>query len=192
MIGAFPMARREALFAELQPLVTTFAGHPWAWARQEEGDVWSTLTSAAASARQDLRAGSPMAGVSPDRASLPRPNRLGASHVGGRGFGRVGDAHQRRRMVRLFECIGDHEGDRLALMVHAIVLEHVQALADIRVHAALVRPIGKPRRVAVGEDRDHAGRPFRRRAVNRGNAAVRDRAPHDGAVRLSGPSNSAA
>jgi ATP-dependent DNA ligase len=37
VIGAFPMARRRELFAELQPLVTTFDDHPWAWARQEEG-----------------------------------------------------------------------------------------------------------------------------------------------------------
>jgi ATP-dependent DNA ligase len=37
VIGAFPMSRREELFAELQPLVTSFDGHPWAWAGQEEG-----------------------------------------------------------------------------------------------------------------------------------------------------------
>jgi ATP-dependent DNA ligase len=37
VIGAFPAARRTELFAELQPLVTTFEDHPWAWARQEEG-----------------------------------------------------------------------------------------------------------------------------------------------------------
>ncbi len=37
VIGAFPMARRKALFTELQPLVTTFDDHPWAWAKQEEG-----------------------------------------------------------------------------------------------------------------------------------------------------------
>jgi ATP-dependent DNA ligase len=27
------MARRKELFTELQPLVTTFEGHPWNWAR---------------------------------------------------------------------------------------------------------------------------------------------------------------
>lgn len=37
VIGAFPMARRRELFEELQPLVTDFESHPWAWARQEEG-----------------------------------------------------------------------------------------------------------------------------------------------------------
>ena len=37
VIGAFPMARRRELFAELQPLVTTFDDHPWSWARQETG-----------------------------------------------------------------------------------------------------------------------------------------------------------
>jgi ATP-dependent DNA ligase len=37
VIGAFPAARRKELFIELQPLVTTFDDHPWAWAKQEEG-----------------------------------------------------------------------------------------------------------------------------------------------------------
>ena len=31
------MERRRELFAELQPLVTTFDGHPWNWAHQEAG-----------------------------------------------------------------------------------------------------------------------------------------------------------
>jgi ATP-dependent DNA ligase len=38
VVGAFPMATRKALFQELQPLVTTFDGHPWDWARQLEGE----------------------------------------------------------------------------------------------------------------------------------------------------------
>jgi ATP-dependent DNA ligase len=37
VIGAFPLARRRELFEEMQPLVTTFDDHPWAWARQEAG-----------------------------------------------------------------------------------------------------------------------------------------------------------
>jgi ATP-dependent DNA ligase len=37
VIGAFPLTKRKELFEELQPLVTTFDDHPWAWARQEEG-----------------------------------------------------------------------------------------------------------------------------------------------------------
>ena len=38
VVGAFPMARRRELFTELQPLVTTFEGHPWNWgAGQQEG-----------------------------------------------------------------------------------------------------------------------------------------------------------
>ncbi len=37
VIGAFPMARRKELFAELQPLVTGFDGHPWNWAAPAEG-----------------------------------------------------------------------------------------------------------------------------------------------------------
>ncbi|MHA0289515.1 ATP-dependent DNA ligase [Mycobacterium sp. C3-094] len=39
VIGAFPMARRRALFAELQPLVTTFDEHPWNWAAHADPDV---------------------------------------------------------------------------------------------------------------------------------------------------------
>ncbi|HET9873782.1 MAG TPA: ATP-dependent DNA ligase [Propionibacteriaceae bacterium] len=37
VIGAFPAPRRKELFVELQPLVTTFDDHPWAWANQEAG-----------------------------------------------------------------------------------------------------------------------------------------------------------
>jgi ATP-dependent DNA ligase len=50
VVGAFPMATRKALFTELQPLVTEFAGHPWDWAahmggertpRRNEGSRWN-------------------------------------------------------------------------------------------------------------------------------------------------------
>ena len=34
VIGAFPMARRRELFAELQPLVIDAAEHPWSWAAE--------------------------------------------------------------------------------------------------------------------------------------------------------------
>jgi ATP-dependent DNA ligase len=37
VVGAFAMARRRDLLLELQPLVTTFDDHPWAWAKQEAG-----------------------------------------------------------------------------------------------------------------------------------------------------------
>ncbi len=37
VIGAFPLEVRRELFTELQPLVTTFEGHPWNWARPEPG-----------------------------------------------------------------------------------------------------------------------------------------------------------
>jgi ATP-dependent DNA ligase len=43
VVGAFPMERRRELFAELQPLVTTFEGHPWdwgAWQQEAEGRTW--------------------------------------------------------------------------------------------------------------------------------------------------------
>jgi ATP-dependent DNA ligase len=37
VIGAFPMARRRELFAELQPLVVDVADHPWSWAAGMSG-----------------------------------------------------------------------------------------------------------------------------------------------------------
>ncbi len=37
VVGAFPMAMRRQLFAEVQPLVTTFDHHPWNWAVLQEG-----------------------------------------------------------------------------------------------------------------------------------------------------------
>jgi ATP-dependent DNA ligase len=50
VIGAFPMTERRRLFSELQPIVTTFDGHPWNWAahmvgertpRRNEGSRWN-------------------------------------------------------------------------------------------------------------------------------------------------------
>jgi ATP-dependent DNA ligase len=50
VVGAFPMAERRRLFTELQPLVTSFDGHPWNWAahmvgeripRRNEGSRWN-------------------------------------------------------------------------------------------------------------------------------------------------------
>ncbi|MCA4134720.1 ATP-dependent DNA ligase [Arthrobacter sp. M4] len=37
VVGSFSLQRRKELFEELQPLVTDFDEHPWAWAKQEEG-----------------------------------------------------------------------------------------------------------------------------------------------------------
>jgi hypothetical protein len=71
-----------------------------------------------------------------------RQDRLDAGNVRGRALGRVGNAHQGCRVIGLFERSGDHEGDRLALMAHAVVLQHVQALTDRRVHHCLVLAIG--------------------------------------------------
>jgi ATP-dependent DNA ligase len=38
VVGAFPMATRRALFEELQPLVTSFEGHPWDWSAHLAGE----------------------------------------------------------------------------------------------------------------------------------------------------------
>ena len=35
VVGAFSMSRRRELFTELQPLVTSFAGHPWNWGQEQ-------------------------------------------------------------------------------------------------------------------------------------------------------------
>ena len=37
VVGAFPLEERRRLFVELQPLVTTFEGHPWNWTAPPEG-----------------------------------------------------------------------------------------------------------------------------------------------------------
>jgi ATP-dependent DNA ligase len=50
VVGALPMTQRKKLYEELQPLVTTFEGHPWNWGQEElgtrtprhsEGSRWS-------------------------------------------------------------------------------------------------------------------------------------------------------
>jgi ATP-dependent DNA ligase len=38
VIGSFPITVREELFRELQPLVTSFEGHPWDWAAHMQGE----------------------------------------------------------------------------------------------------------------------------------------------------------
>jgi ATP-dependent DNA ligase len=47
VVGAFPMARRKELFTELQPLVTTFEGHPWNWAAAQAEAVRNPRSSQA-------------------------------------------------------------------------------------------------------------------------------------------------
>jgi ATP-dependent DNA ligase len=37
VVGAFSMQQRRMLFEDLQPLVTTFDDHPWAWGKEEMG-----------------------------------------------------------------------------------------------------------------------------------------------------------
>ena len=46
------------------------------------------------------------------------------------------------------------------LMIHTVVLKHVQAFTDGCVGEALMGAIGEPRRIAVCQDREHAGRSF--------------------------------
>ena len=58
VVGAFANATRRALFEELQPLVTTFEGHPWDW-----GDGEAATRTPAAAAMSRWSAGKDMAFV---------------------------------------------------------------------------------------------------------------------------------
>ena len=52
-------------------------------------------------------------------------------------------------MAGLFQRFCDHEGDRLSLMVHVIVLQDMQSLSEVRIHDAFMLSIRKPRRIAA-------------------------------------------
>ncbi len=52
VVGAFPLARRRELFAELQPLVTTFDGHPWRWGGAEDAAGTGAASPAEAGAAE--------------------------------------------------------------------------------------------------------------------------------------------
>ena len=56
VVGAFPMAQRRQLVAELAPLVTTFDDHPWNWARApaEVRERWSNFGGSRWNAGKDL------------------------------------------------------------------------------------------------------------------------------------------
>jgi ATP-dependent DNA ligase len=54
VVGAFPMARRRALLVELQPLVTSFADHPWHWAADMGGNGAIDGGGSRWNARKDL------------------------------------------------------------------------------------------------------------------------------------------
>jgi len=49
VIGAFPMVRRRELFTEMQPLATTFDGHPWNWGQSEDPQTSRTPRSSESS-----------------------------------------------------------------------------------------------------------------------------------------------
>jgi ATP-dependent DNA ligase len=69
VIGAFPMAVRRELRAELEPLVTTFEGHPWNWG----GHV-------AAAGPDGQGAGGPAGG--PEAVRTPRSSEYSRWNVG--------------------------------------------------------------------------------------------------------------
>lgn len=54
VIGAFPMAKRRALFTELQPLITGFEGHPWNWAAQFDEETQRRYGGSRWNAGKDL------------------------------------------------------------------------------------------------------------------------------------------
>src|SRR5215207_3224054 len=98
----------------------------------------------------------------------------------------IGDVQDLCRGNRLLKRFGYDEGDGLPLVIHLVVLQHVQSLADVWVHSTLVLAIGKLRRIAVCEDGYDAGQVFRCSSVDIANPAACDRAAHDGSVGLTG------
>src|SRR5438105_4456144 len=71
-------------------------------------------------------------------------------------------------------------------MAHAIILKHMQALADVRIDDGLVLAIGELRRVAMRQHGNDAGCAFCSGGVDGSDAAFRHRAAHDRAMRVSG------
>jgi ATP-dependent DNA ligase len=66
VVGALPMATRRALRAELDPLITTFDGHPWNWAAHSSGGT----------------GGRPPGGQSPEGTRTPRAAEYSRWNVG--------------------------------------------------------------------------------------------------------------
>ena len=122
--------------------------------------VWSTFTSACASAFS----GSPAACLGRTahrlvRLHVRRQNGLTRlTSVSVCGSSCIGDAHQRRGVARLFQRFSDDERNRLALMAYSVVLQHVQTLTYLGIGSRLVRAIREPRRVAMRQHSDDAGK----------------------------------
>jgi hypothetical protein len=97
---------------------------------------------------------------------------LGRFQRGDRGLGEVGHADQRCGMVGLFLGRGQHQRQRLAVVIHPVVLEYRQAFAGHRLFRRQEqRHRFHGRRVLVGHHQHHAGRAFGGGAVERGDAA---------------------
>jgi ATP-dependent DNA ligase len=83
VVGAFAMARRRELFTEMQPLVTTFDGHPWRWGGAEQ-------TGATPAARNPRAAEASRWNAGKDLSFIPlRPERVVEvryDHMEGRRF----------------------------------------------------------------------------------------------------------
>lgn len=54
VVGAFPMATRRTLFTELQPLVTSFEGHPWNWGARMDAAAVRNVGGSRWNAGKDL------------------------------------------------------------------------------------------------------------------------------------------
>jgi ATP-dependent DNA ligase len=68
VVGAFPMAQRRHLFTEVQPLVTSFEGHPWNWG----GEPAPGLGGPPVQASEEASAEAPQAARAAPRARHPR------------------------------------------------------------------------------------------------------------------------
>jgi ATP-dependent DNA ligase len=90
VVGAFPMARRRELFAELQPLVTTFDGHPWHWGGAEQAAAAAAAGGGAPAARNPRSSETSRWNAGKDLSFVPlRPERVVEvryDHMEGRRF----------------------------------------------------------------------------------------------------------
>ena len=87
-----------------------------------------------------------------------------------------------RRRGGLLLSRGHDDRDRLAVVMHEIVLQQTQDPAGRRIHAR-ASALGQRRRIGVRDDEHHAGHLRGLRRVEARDAAVRDRGQHERRMR---------
>ena len=106
----------------------------------------------------------------------------GGGEIGDGRLGFIGHRDEPRRVVGLLLRLGQHDGHRLAVPVHGVVLHDGQVAAGHAVALAERFRRLHPRRVAMGHHQGNAGRQLGGRRIQAGDAAARDRRMHDSGV----------